>query len=232
MTAALRLEFAFAAGAATFLAPCAYPLLPGYVAFYLGSDVDERPLPSRLVRAALVGLVVGLGVVLVYGVLAGAVVAVGAEALSDLLLLEPAVGLALVGLGAAMALGWSGPARLHVRLPERRRSVTGFLLFGVAYAAAAAGCTAPLFVAVALTALGGGPVAAAATLGAYAAGTVTLVVAVTVASALGRRTLLRRLSGTTGTVTRVAGALLVLAGLAQVYLFVFAYDGLAELGIG
>ena len=44
---ALRLGFAFSAGVATFFAPCAYPLLPGYVAFYLGDAGPSATLGGR-----------------------------------------------------------------------------------------------------------------------------------------------------------------------------------------
>ena len=238
-----RLGFAFSAGVATFFAPCAYPLLPGYVAYYLGSDVEvpvkgtgetkrvggTEPATGRAVRrAALVGVLVSLGFVLVYGVLAGVVLAVGTRALADVALLELVVGALLVVLGVLMALGRT--PTVHVTLPERRRSPVAFVGFGVVYAAAAAGCTAPLFVAVALSALAGGPTTALATLGAYAAGMSALMVVLTVLSALGREVLLRRLPDP-GRISRVAGVLLVLAGLAQLYLFVFAFDGIALLGL-
>ena len=155
---ALRLGFAFSAGVATFFAPCAYPLLPGYVAFYLGDTEASVPLGSRLRRAAAVGGLASLGFFAVYAVLAGFAAAVGTRVLRDIAFLELAVGGLLVALGAAMAAGAVTPAALHVRLPSRERFKSGFLLFGVVYAVAAAGCTAPLFVGIAGVALSGGPV--------------------------------------------------------------------------
>ncbi|WP_049900367.1 cytochrome c biogenesis CcdA family protein [Halococcus agarilyticus] len=239
----LRLGFAFTAGAATFFAPCAYPLLPGYVAYYLGSDAgsgksegesgasgesDGVGTGARLRRAATVGVLVSVGFVLVYGVLAGIVATVGTRVLADIVLLELVVGALLVVLGTAMALG-RGPTR-HVTFPERRRSPVAFVGFGIVYAAAAAGCTAPVFVAVALTALSSGPATAFVTLGAYAAGMSALMIAITALSALGREAILRRLPRPQ-TVSRVAGVLLVAAGLAQVYLFSFRFGGLTLLGL-
>ncbi|MFC4247526.1 cytochrome C biogenesis protein, partial [Natribaculum luteum] len=35
------LAFAFTAGLATFFSPCAYPLLPGYVGFYVSQTDGE-----------------------------------------------------------------------------------------------------------------------------------------------------------------------------------------------
>lgn len=228
---ALRLGFAFAAGAATFFAPCAFPLLPGYVGYYLGQDDGPIPVGRRLRRAAAVGAVASLGFFLVYAALAGFVVASGTRALAGISVLEPVVGALLIVLGAGMASGRVDPAALHVRLPERERSPSGFLLFGIAYAAAAAGCTAPVFVGVATLGLSTGPVGAVLTLGAYAAGMSVLLIAVTGLSALGKGAVLRAASHSADRVARAAGALLVLAGIAQIYLFLFRYDGFRILGL-
>lgn len=228
---ALRVGFAFSAGLATFFAPCAYPMLPGYVAFYLGDVDEEVPTGTRLRRAALVGGLAAAGFFVVFGALAGTVAAIGTSALRNIAVLGLGVGGLLVLLGSAMALGWVGTGALHVRLPKRRRTKSGFFLFGIGYAIAAAGCTAPVFVAIASVAFTAGPVGAFLTFLAYASGMALLIIAVTVLAGLGHDHLLRRLSATTGRITRVAGVLVVLAGLAQIYLFLFEFGGLAILGL-
>lgn len=229
---ALRVGFAFTAGAATFFAPCAFPLLPGYVAFYLGQGENESgTLGARLRRAGTVGVVTSVGFFLVYTILAGIVLAFGTRLLRNVSVLELVVGVLVILLGSAMAAGRLDPDRLHVRLPERRRSLRGFLAFGIVYAAAAAGCTAPVFIAVSAFALSGGPLSAVLTLGAYAAGMSVLMVAVTVVSAFGRQQLLHTLSRNSNRITRIAGVLLVIAGLAQIYLFLFRFDGMQLLGL-
>ena len=233
--ASLRLGFAFGLGTATFFAPCAFPLLPGYVGYYLGEtggDTPEGTLPLRLGRAALVGLFTSLGFFLVYAVLAGVAIAVGTQILGHVGLLELVVGLLLIGLGIGMATGRLQASSLHVQLPERRRSVLGYVLFGVIYAAAAAGCTAPFFVAIVSLSLSSGPAATIVTLGAYAAGMSVLMIGVTMLSALGRDALVRQLSARTGVITRAAGAVMILAGLVQLYYYLFEFGGLRTLGLG
>jgi len=144
--ASLRLGFAFSAGVATFFAPCAYPLLPGYVAFYLGDAASDASTGVRLRRAGLVAALISGGMLIAYAALAVLVAVVGTEPLLNLAVLELVVGAGLVVLGVAVAAGRCSVAAVHVRLPARRRAKSGFLLFGVVYAAAAAGCTAPVFV--------------------------------------------------------------------------------------
>jgi cytochrome c-type biogenesis protein len=229
-----RLSYAFTLGAGTFFAPCAFPLLPGYVAYYLGTsgaDGFERSPTTRLGRAVLVGLLVSLGFALVYGALGLLLAAIGPGVVENIAALELIVGLALIVVGGVMATGRFQAATLHVPLPERRKSATGYVLFGVVYAAAAAGCTAPLFLGVAFAAVTTGPVATVTTLGAYAAGMSVLMIGVTTATALGRDTVLRRLSAATGRISRAAGVVVVLAGLVQLYYYLVVFDGLSALGL-
>jgi cytochrome c-type biogenesis protein len=230
----LKLGLAFSFGTVTFFAPCAFPLLPGYVAYYLGTSGDDdtsRPLPNRLGRAAYVGVVTSLGFFLVYGALAAIAALVGQQALRNVSVLELVVGVLLIVLGIGMALGRFQASSVHLQLPERERSTLGYLSFGVVYAAAAAGCTAPSFIAIVGLGLAGGPTSMAAMLGAYAAGMSVLMIAVTTLSAVGRDTLLRRVSARTGQITRLAGVVMVLAGIVQLYFFLFRFDGLATLGL-
>ncbi len=229
-----RLSYAFTLGTGTFFAPCAFPLLPGYVAYYLGTSDEgaaELSQTTRLGRAVGVGLLVSLGFALVYGALGLLLAAVGPRIVEHIAVLELVVGLALVAVGGVMATGRFRATTLHVPLPERRRSATGYVLFGVVYAAAAAGCTAPLFFGVAFAAVTTGPVATVATLGAYAAGMSVLMIGVTTATALGRDAVLERLSAATGRISQVAGLVVVLAGLVQLYYFLVVYDGLSTLGL-
>lgn len=229
----LRLGFAFSLGAATFFAPCAFPLLPGYVAFYLGHG-DDAPgrTAARLRRAATVGVLTSLGFFLVYAALAGVVSAVGPRALRNISVLELVVGSLLIVLGTAMAAGKLHLDRLSIPLPERRRSPASFVGFGVVYAAAAAGCTAPLFIGLSGVALAAGGAGAVATFAAYAAGMSVLMILVTGLTAVGRDQVLCRLTRNTGRINRVAGAVLAVGGVYQIYLFLFRFDGFAVLGLG
>lgn len=205
--------FALGAGTATFFAPCVYALLPGYVGYYAAAvDGESVPLSGAFVR----GLAATVGAIGVFAVLS--IVALGAGELLEraLPVIEPLVGLALVALGI-IAL-WRGSLSLHVALPERRASVLGFGLFGSLYALAATACVLPLFLAVAIQSVALSPLGGALVLAAYAGSFALLVLAATVAVAIGHDALAGRLAPHGATLSRVAGVVLVLAGAGQVYL--------------
>jgi len=203
------LGLAVATGLATFFAPCAYPLLPGYVGYYLTQE--EATLGGALVR----GAAATLGALVTLGAVGAAMLAAGQSLAARIALLEPVVGLLLVGVGLAIVAGRA--PTLHLPLPERRRSIAGFALFGGVYAAAAAGCVVPLVLGVVARAATLPPAAGAATLAAYAVSAAAPLLGVTLLAASGSD-LLSGLSGRVGSVRRVAGGVMVVAGLWQVAL--------------
>jgi cytochrome c-type biogenesis protein len=233
----------FSAGVATFFAPCAFPLLPGYLSYFVGDAVsapdggatpgaaasaapESTGLLARarrpLVRAARLSLLAGAGMTLVYVGLAGTATVLGARALADVAVLEAVVGGVFVVGGGAMAAGWK-PSRSVVRLPARERSLAGYFAFGALYAAAAAGCTAPLFVAVVLQGISAGPVAGVGAAVAYAAGMSTILAVVAGATALGGASCASVLSSYTGRIYRVAGGLLAASGAAEIYYYLYSF---------
>jgi cytochrome c-type biogenesis protein len=199
--------FAVSAGVATFFAPCAYPLLPGYVGYYLSRS--EADLSGAVVR----GLAATLGALLTLAVVGGVLLTAGQRLVSGLSLLEPVIGVALVAFGV-LVLTDRAP-NVHVMLPERRASVGGFALFGAVYAVAAAGCVVPIFLGVVTQALALPSGEALAALGGYAAAVALPLAGVTLLAAAGSDAM-RGLNQHVGTIQRVAAVIMVLAGLWQV----------------
>jgi cytochrome c-type biogenesis protein len=206
---AAAVAFAAGAGVATFLAPCAYPLLPGYVGYYVGRE--EATLGGALGRglAATAGALAALAALLAVAVGAGAAVL----ARLPVAVLDPLVGVVLLVLGVLVAAGRAPDPRLP--LPARRRSVAGFVAFGAGYGLAAAACVLPLLLGVVARASALPPASAALVAGSYALAAALPLLSVTLLAAVGSD-LLRAASGRLGPVHRVAGVAMALAGVAQV----------------
>ncbi|AUX10188.1 cytochrome c-type biogenesis protein [Halalkaliarchaeum desulfuricum] len=205
------------AGVATFFSPCAYALLPGYVGFYVSATGDRGPTLSGAAVRGLAAAAGAVGIVLALGVLAAAA---GEAVRTSLPFLEVGVGIALIGFGLATLLrvtpGW------HIQLPGRRASVSGFALFGGLYAAAAAGCVAPVFFGVVVQSLSFTTTGTLAVFLAYAGSLGLLLTSATIAIAVGSGVGFERLGDRPALLQRIAGVVLVLAGLGQLYV---AYGG-------
>jgi cytochrome c-type biogenesis protein len=212
VSAAVASSLAFAAGAgiATFLSPCALPLVPGYVGYYVSATDGDAQAGGLVLRA----IAVALGVVVALGGLAGLAVAVGRPFTRSLSAVEPLVGVALAALGVLVVTNRSPD--WHVPFPERRVDTAGFVLFGVGYGTAAAGCVLPVFLAVVVQALALPPTVAAAVVGAYAGSVALPLLAVTVAVGTGTDVATDRLAASGDRIESLAGIVLVLAGLGQV----------------
>ena len=206
--------FAIAAGVWTFFAPCAYPLLPGYVGFY----VSQTDGPVTLVGALSRGIAAGFGVLAVIGATAAAAVGIGQSRLSGIVLFEPLVGVVFV-----VALDLSPPVTVH--LPRRRASLLGFAVFGVGYALAAVACLAPVFLALFVRALSLPPAEGVLAIGAYAVATAGLLTTVTVLIAVGIDAFGERTNWLAAYSKPVAAVLLIAAGVGQLGLAVSGYGG-------
>ncbi|GAB7008689.1 cytochrome c biogenesis CcdA family protein [Halorubrum trueperi] len=215
---ATNVPFALTAGVATFFSPCAYPLLPGYVGFYVNSvDAESASVSGAGVR----GVAAGIGVLATFALLAGATVRIGHSTLSNITVFETLVGGLLVAFGLLVVFG-RAPS-LSVSLPKRRSSVLGFGLFGAGYALAGAGCVAPIFLAVIARAIALPTETATLVLAVYAGVVAVLMAATTVATGVGLISNANRVMAHAGTVKRVAGAVMVIAGIGQLYLSLVVY---------
>ncbi|PGF14457.1 cytochrome C biogenesis protein [Natrinema sp. CBA1119] len=211
--------FALSTGIATFFSPCAYPLLPGYVGYYVSQTDGER---ASLSGALSRGLLAGLGVLVTFTALLGATFWVGQSTLSSVKWFEGIAGLLLIGFGVLILID-RAPS-LSVPLPKRRSSVLGFAIFGGGYALASAGCVAPLFISIVTRALSLSTTDAVILLGIYVSSVVVLMVSLTVVTGMGLVASAGRFAAYSGLLKRIAGAVMIIAGLGQLYLAIVVFD--------
>lgn len=205
------LLFAFVAGAVATANPCGFALLPAFIARRLAAE-DGGSVP--ILRALAVGGVTTVGFVLLFGIVGGAVSA----GLSGLGAILPPVGLAigvtLVLVGIATFMG----RRVALPFPGFLSGgpTTGFrgdFMFGLGFGAASLGCTLPVFLAVAGTAMTDSIGLGVLSFAAYAIGMGTVLSALAVAAALTRTGMSQAIRRIVPYMSRISGAILVAAGL-------------------
>ena len=215
---ATNVPLAVTAGVTTFFSPCAYPLLPGYVGFYVNSvDADS----ASVVGAGARGIAAAVGVLATFALLAGATVRIGYSTLSNITVFETLVGGLLIAFGLLVVSG-RAPS-ISVPLPERRSSVFGFGVFGAGYALAGAGCVAPVFLAVIARSIALPTQTAALVVLTYAGVVAALMAATTVATGVGLVSNAGRLTAYSGGLKRLAGVVMAVAGIGQLYLALVVY---------
>lgn len=150
------LGFTFSAGMVSTVNPCGFAMLPAYLAIYLGAP-DPRGKTGKLIprfkQAFLVGTLISLGVILLFGTV-GVILASGLTAVRTVI---PWLGLAI---GASLSFGgaWvlmggklniGAISRAASRMGDAREvSLKSYFLFGLSYGTASLSCTLPIFIAV------------------------------------------------------------------------------------
>ncbi len=221
LVSVLPVGYAFGAGMVAAVNPCGFAMLPAYLSLYLGAEEDgfaKRSSASRMLRALLVGGSVSSGFILLFG-LAGLVISAGGGVLLGVMpVLAVFIGVALILLGLWTLAGRSVYLGVFERLASRvgdptNVSARGFFLFGLAYGAASLSCTLPVF----LVVVGGGissdgfAVGAGQFLG-YGLGMASVLVALTLALALFKQGLVKRIKSAVPYTRLASAVLLVLAG--------------------
>ncbi len=220
--------FAVVVGVGSFFSPCSFPLLPGYMSYYMGLD------KSRSIRRALMGGgAAALGLVLLY-MLLGVIVGISGSAITPYIpVIEPFVGVIIVFLGIVMLTNYTIPfsritepvKKMFVRKKEpsnlnsrfesaKKKGYMKLFWYGVGYAGAAAGCTAPLLLALIFTAFSSGNFFTALLIFLILASVMAaLMVLVTILIAMSAGTLLQKLKVSTAWIKRISGIILIVVGV-------------------
>ncbi len=222
------MTFAVVAGVATFFNPCAFPLLPGYLAH----QVKVTPKEERGAFGALLygGSVAALGVTTFNLILGGILAVLGVAFLGSLALAsaEPnlsvrvfrgVVGILLIALGLSHVTGRGLSFGFLERLGHPFRSIQSasptrqLFAYGFGYNALGIGCGGPILAGLAIFAFAFGGFES--TLVAFLVFSLTmasLMIGVSVLPVFVGRTSLRGLSRSTGTIQRVAGTAQAVVG--------------------
>jgi cytochrome c-type biogenesis protein len=200
--------------------PCGFAMLPAYLSYFLGLDGDGAAVPrASVAQAVQVAGAVAAGFLAVFALAGAAVELTSLPVYENVPWVAMAIGVALCALGVALLFG----LELSVRLPKldrggRERTAGSMFVFGASYAIASIGCTLPLFLsAVAGTVNRESVLDGLVVFGLYALGMTLVLLAVTVAIALARTSLVRFLRRAQQYVGRVSGGLVALAGAYVAY---------------
>jgi len=221
-------SLAILAAVGSFFSPCSFPLLPGYLAYYLGLDAGSKEKPSTRTAAGR-GFLAALGMLLVYGIVAIIVFAIGFSAAAFVGSLGLYVGVILIFLGALTLT----PLQYH-KLVEPFRKLkqkifptkegkevgigTKMFAYGVGYGAAGFACVAPPFIAAILSAsIYGNVLLGVFVLVIYAAIVIALMIAITVLLSEAGQAAVKKMNRYVNVIKKISGIALIIAGIYLVW---------------
>lgn len=225
------------AGTASFFNPCAFPILPGYLAQYYISTSQQVKKRGRLGTILLYGFVAAIGVI-IFNIFLGAVVGgLGAGFANSLGLSGPnpniyirwfrgIVGVFLILLGYSHATGRGiNFARLGHWIPryEQSKSPTrNFFYYGFFYPLIGISCGGPILAGLSLFAFASGGFSSAfSAFLIYSAVMAILMIVVSLLVGLSREGLLKAVGNSVLTIKKTSGVILLLVGAFLIFSAVF-----------
>ena len=215
------LLYAFGVGMVATFNPCGFAMLPAYLSYYLGLE-QETPTTRTdqiVLRAIAVGAAMTAGFVVVFGVL-GLILDPVLNSISDKLpWVTMVLGIGLIFVGIRMLAGKDISVRLPKisRAPEQRELVSVFV-FGISYALVSLSCTISLFIAAISTVITQENwITGLGAFIAYGLGMGVVLMVLTLAIALARQGIVKKMRGILPYIGRISGGLLILAGMYVTY---------------
>jgi cytochrome c-type biogenesis protein len=216
-------------GTAALFSPCAFPLFPAYITWYLALD-DRAGATSRRWRSLGYGAVCGLGAIVFFLLIGVGLSALGGALSSYLIGAKPVVALILVGVGVVLLTdralpvpAWASGGKFLTAPAAERQPLYSLFLYGFGYGLASTGCTLPIYVGLVVFPLSSGAFTRAFTAFlSFALAMGGLMTLLTVLIAGSKQTLLRHLLASTVRIRRASGVILILIGLYLGYYFLKA----------
>ena len=208
--------YSFILGVMAAVNPCGFVLLPTYLVYYLGAELnrDDESKTTTLRRGLSVGIAVSsgfIGLFLVVGIISRAFTTVISENAKYAALV---IGIGLIAMGIAMLFGWKLPIAQPDVSVQRKRTTWNMFLFGIVYAIASIGCTIGLLISVILGSINRhGFVSGVISIVLYGLGMGLLVTSLTVALAFARVGLVSTIKKSFKWFDKVSAVFVVLTGL-------------------
>lgn len=206
-----NLSLAYSAGLLAVLAPCALPMLPSFVAYYMNAEENE----NKLLSAIGFGLTTVLGFLSVFMVI-GVLPSFAINTVSSRIeLVSPFIGVILVilGLGHMFSDVFYRVPALNVATPEGV-GYRSFFVYGVGYGAASMACSFPVFILLVLqSSTAGGLAGILAMFMVYGLGAATVLIPLSLALTFSKELIYRKLMQVMPHMKKLNAGILILAGL-------------------
>lgn len=224
--------YSFILGVMAAINPCGFVLLPTYLVYYLGTEMnrDTESRAATLRRSLYVGSAVSAGFVGLFLVV-GIISRVFTNAIvTNSKYASLVIGVLLVAMGIAMFFGWKPPIAQPDVSVQRQRTIWNMFLFGIVYAIASIACTIGFLTSVILGSINRqGYVSGVLSITLYGLGMGLLVTSLTVALAFARVGLLTTLKKSLRWFDKVSASFVTLTG---VYLTWYWYSSITNRGAG
>jgi cytochrome c biogenesis protein CcdA/cytochrome oxidase Cu insertion factor (SCO1/SenC/PrrC family) len=212
------LSLVFSAGVLALFSPCGFPMLPGYLSYYLGKK-------KTIEKAVSSGIACTLGLMTVFSVIGAGVALLGSVITQYIPILELLAGSLAIVMGISMLTNIKFPTLFTINRAPTQKGLPGLFLYGIAYGLATLGCSAPIFFSTLFYALtSGGILAGIVTFAVYAIGMGLPILLITILLSKTKTQLLARVMHVMPWFQKISSLVIIAIGvyLISYYILLFA----------
>jgi len=229
---------ALVTGVLSFFAPCAFPLLPGYMSYCLARKEGIRKGKGGakdLKGSVRGGIIAALGIISIFSLAGILVAAAGSTVVAYVSYLTPVIAVVIAIMGFMMLVdrtAWADKmfGRITSKVQNGISGMTGkrigagsnkgLYLYGAGYGIASMGCQAPVFVAIMVAGFAAGGFGEAFLLFVlFGIGMGAMMVMVTVLVGMAKGMAIRKMTTAMPYIKRVSGLILLVAGMYLAYYY-------------
>ena len=231
------LFFSFSLGVISFFSPCAFPMLPGYISYYIGLDnkYNNSTYKSKKEKikiffkdGILGGIFCASGAIL-------SLVSIGIgisffgntirEIIKEnLIIFDLFVGIIIIFLGLIMLLNITINIPFKIKNAPIRKGYYGLFLYGILYSLVSTSCVIPLFIGVMLRAIKTSDVIEGILVFlAYSIGLALLLIIITVLVSAAKITIIKKINKMLPLIQRIGSFILISVGIWLIYNY-FLYN--------
>lgn len=211
----VNVSLAYSAGLLAVLAPCALPMLPSFVSYFLTKEHKQ----SNLISALTFGFTTVAGFLTIFlgiGILPSFVINILSTKIE---FVSPIIGVILIisGLGHLFSDIFSNIPVIQTASPEGT-GYRAFYIYGLGYGAASMACSFPVFILLVLqSASAGGFSSIIIMFIAYGLGSATVLVPLSIALTFSREIIFQRMMTILPYIKKINAVILILAGIYMIY---------------
>jgi cytochrome c-type biogenesis protein len=207
------LSFIFTAGVFALFSPCGFPMLPGYISYYMGTKTSlGKAIPS--------GITCTLGLITTFSIIGTVATTLGGLLSPYIPLLEIVAGIVTIFLGVVIFFELKYPTfGLSIKAPKQKGAI-GLFLYGITYGMATLGCSAPIFFSILSYAIATGSIfQGVLTFIVYALGMGFPLIIITVLIVETKKFILRRIVKLIPSIQKISGMVLIFIGIYLIYFY-------------
>lgn len=215
-----ELIFIFFAGFLALFSPCGFPMLPGYISYYMGSKISLK-------RAIFGGIICTLGLFTVFSVI-GLILFIFRIFISPYIsILGFIAGIIIIFMGISMIIEIKFPIFFITSRTPKRSDLIGLYLYGIAYGLAIFSCSAPIIFSIILYVIVmGGPLGAIYSIIAFIAYTIGMgipIIIITILVSKAKNIIIKKMIKIIPKLQKISGIFLIIIGFYLIYFYYLSF---------